>query len=145
MNSRISEIGNHQTDEGKLECGDQEVQNRVLSLQWGNDDLSCITRSLNPEKEAGEIHNSWEVGLVMRLVTELISCGVEEIGVIRSFIHVTLFASKVYQGNETYRNNTLTLLTSQAKRESVWRSVQCTRSKDGRGTSSSTPGYSMWP
>ena len=119
-----------------MECGDQEDQDRVLCLQWGNDDSSCITQSLNPEKEAGGIHNSWEV--------ELISCGVEEIGVIAPFSSQVKFI-KVMK-HCTYRNNTtLILLTSQAKLESVWRSVQCTRSNDGRGTSSSTPGDSMWP
>ena len=104
MNWRISELANHLTYEGELECGDQEVRDRVLSLQRRNDDASWISRSLDPDvanavvfvdtagharedKEAGGIHNSREAGLVTRLVTELVSCGVDEkeIGVIAPY------------------------------------------------------------
>ena len=104
MNWRISELANHLTYEGELECGDQEVRDRVLSLQGRNDDSSWISRSLDQDvahsvvfvdtaglaredKEAGGIHNSREAGLVNRVVTELVSCGVEEkeIGVIAPY------------------------------------------------------------
>ena len=104
MNSRISELANHLTYEGKLECGDPEVRDRVLHLQRNDDCSSWISRSLNPDisnsvvfvdtagfaredKEVGGIHNFREAGLVTRLVTELVSCAVEEkeIGVIAPY------------------------------------------------------------
>ena len=104
MNSRISELANHLTYEGKLQCGDPEVRDRILHLQRNDDCSSWIFRSLNPDisnsvvfvdtagfaredKEVGGIHNSREAGLVTRLVTELVSCAVEEkeIGVIAPY------------------------------------------------------------
>ena len=119
MNSRISELANHLTYEGKLECGDQEVRDRVLSLERINVKFSWISRSLDPEvassvmfvdtaglaredTEVGGIHNSGEAGLVLRLLNELVNCEVEEkeIGVIAPYSAQVKYIKVGFNGNE---------------------------------------------
>jgi len=102
MNGRIAELANHLTYEGKLECGNDTVRDRVIQLSndaegWiGRCFSSTIERSvvwldtnrLAMEcKEVGGIINKSEANIIKSLVKELVHRNIDEneIGVIAPY------------------------------------------------------------
>ena len=102
MNSRIADLANHLTYEGKLECGDNTTRDKVIKLNpgavgWLGECFSCdMERSVVwvdtmrldfEDKEAGGICNKLEAKVVKCLVSGLVERGVraEGVGVIAPY------------------------------------------------------------
>ena len=83
MNSRISELANHLTYEGKLECGDDSVKNNVINVECGGNGWvsRCLETNLGSsvmfvdtaglakeDKEASGVFNSKEANLVEKIL-----------------------------------------------------------------------------
>ena len=90
--NRIAALANHLTYEGKLECGDAAVRDRVLEVRGAVSSPAWVARCLDPglgrsvvfvdtagrapeDKEVGGVHNAREAGLVRTLVAALVQAG----------------------------------------------------------------------
>ena len=105
MNQQIARMANHLTYEDKLECGTDEVRNRVITMTTDTSTMPawiqrCVDTSLDQsvlfvdteshareEKQVSGICNKIEADMVQQLVTTLLSSNVkqDEVGVIAPY------------------------------------------------------------
>merc|ERR1719369_1329407 len=102
MNSKIAELANHLTYEGKLECGNDSIKDKVIKLSrgaegWLQNIFSCemdksvvwvdTMRLCMEDKEVNGICNKAEARLIQTFVREFLERGVleEDVGVIAPY------------------------------------------------------------
>jgi len=160
MNSRISELANHLTYEGKLECGDDSVKNNVINVECGGNgwESRCLETNLGSsvmfvdtaglakeDKEASGVFNSKEANLVEKIASTLINNGIsgKDIGVIAPYSAQVKFIKAEFHSK--YPDVEVGTVDQYQGRDKLVIIYTCTRSNNGHndtcGDTRSGPGH----